>query len=332
MELKNAWMYPPQAGGVSREWFTLLGEQLFASDLGLFTSCGAGDMTYQINHQVLPDDTSKLDLYSFVGRLLGKALLEDAIVDAHLALPLYKHILGLPIRLRDLKNVDDGLYTKIKYMSENNIEGVLYDVFASEIFVDGKVHYLDLVENGRNVEVNDENKERYIQLLVKWRLMGSIEAQIEAILKALYEVVPPRLISVFTFQELELMLCGLPYIDTEDWEESARYSCPELIDKDTEVAKWFWEVVREFSPDVRARLLQFSTGTARVPVGGFSSMKSHSGELCPFTICGVDAKTRAYPESRTCFNRILLPTYTSKLQLRQRLLVAIEMEMRLDIE
>jgi hypothetical protein len=39
------------------------------------------------------------------------------------------------------------------------------------------------------------------------------------------------------------------------------------------VVAWFWETVREFNEEQRARLLQFSTGTSGVPAQGFSHLQ-----------------------------------------------------------
>ena len=148
-----------------------------------------------------------------------------------------------------------------------------------------------------------------------------------------YEVIPPLLVSIFTFQEIELLLCGLPYIDVEDWEKSTQYSTRGCLKKHNKVAKWFWDIVKnEFTDEQRARLLQFSTGSANVPVGGFKELQTHSGNTCPFTILGVPLSQKKYPGAHTCFNRLELPMYASKKDLRQNLLVSIEMEMRLDLE
>jgi len=400
------------AGGVSREWFTTISKSLFSDKFGLFRRSGEGDLTYQINpHSSTNLGPEHLKYFKFVGRLLGKALLNDIIVDAHFALPIYKCVLGLPIILSDMQYIDDGLYEKIKWLQTHsiselsmsnsfsinsgsnnsvgekgsnetkisdkavspgrrpkrqkgqpakeymkviqkwNVENAAYlrhkneknkkseknnnssIVFAYEDSVFGKNITIDLKTNGRNIGVTDTNKSEYIQLLMKYRMLDSTEAQLEQLLIGFYEVIPPLLVSIFTFQEIELLLCGLPYIDVEDWEKSTQYSTRGCLKKGNKVAKWFWDIVKnEFTDEQRARLLQFSTGSANVPVGGFKELQTHSGNTCPFTILGVPLKQKKYPGAHTCFNRLELPMYTSKKDLRQNLLVSIEMEMRLDLE
>ena len=84
-----------------------------------------------------------------------------------------------------------------------------------------------------------------------------------------------------------------------------------------------WQIVKaEFSDEQRARLLQFSD--ANVPVEGFDDYKTF-GNTCHFTIMGVPLKQKI-SGAHTCFNRLELPMYTSKKDLRQNLLVSIEIK------
>jgi hypothetical protein len=59
--------------------------------------------------------------------------------------------------------------------------------------------------------------------MIKHTMFESVRLQLQALLRGFYEVVPAYLVSVFDFQELELLLCGLPQIDIEDWKKHMRY-------------------------------------------------------------------------------------------------------------
>lgn len=37
--------------------------------------------------------------------------------------------------------------------------------------------------------------------------------------------------------------------------------------------RWFWELVHDFNLEEKRKLLQFTTGSDRVPVGGLSKLK-----------------------------------------------------------
>ena len=39
------------------------------------------------------------------------------------------------------------------------------------------------------------------------------------------------------------------------------------------IVKWFWQVVGQYSDERRAQLLQFVTGSSRVPIEGFKALQ-----------------------------------------------------------
>lgn len=54
-------------------------------------------------------------------------------------------------------------------------------------------------------------------------LAGAIRKQLAAFLEGFYEIIPKRLISIFTEQELELLISGLPTIDIDDLKANTEY-------------------------------------------------------------------------------------------------------------
>ena len=75
---------------------------------------------------------------------------------------------------------------------------------------------------------------------------------------------------VFIFQ---LMLCGMQEIDIDDWERNTIYR---HYTRSSRQIQWFWRMVREIDHEKRTRLLQFVTGTCRLPVGGFAELMGKS--------------------------------------------------------
>ena len=137
-------------------------------------------------------------------------------------------------------------------------------------------------------------------------------------------VVPQHLLSVFDAQELELLLCGLPDIDVGDWMAHAVYHGE--YSGTHRVVRWFWQSVRDFSAEERARLLQFVTGTSRVPAQGFCALQSRDGALCPFTVAPISKRESIMPRAHTCFNRIDLPLYSSHDELDRFLGMVTQMD------
>ncbi|OPJ86458.1 E3 ubiquitin-protein ligase HUWE1-like [Patagioenas fasciata monilis] len=81
----------------------------------------------------------------------------------------------------------------------------------------------DLKPNGANVLVTEENKKEYVHLVCQMRMTGAIRKQLAAFLEGFYEIIPKRLISIFTEQELELLISGLPTIDIDDLKANTEY-------------------------------------------------------------------------------------------------------------
>jgi len=187
----------------------------------------------------------------------------------------------------------------------------------------GTIETIDLKENGRHIDVTDENKNEYLMLQLRYRMFESVSDQLGQMLRGFYEVIPREIVSVFDYQELELLMCGVPEIDVQDWRRQTVYVD---MEDDSFLAEWFWDIVESFSQENRARLLQFTTGSARVPTRGFKALQRNDGVLMKFTIQAISREFSAYPRAHTCFNRLDLPRYGSKEELRASLTLVINME------
>lgn len=320
------------AGGILREWFSLVCAELFSAEMGLFCTTHAENMSYWINPASGSVHENHLMYYKFAGRVFGKAILDGLVCDAHFALPLLKHLLGVPITFSDLEFLDEELYRNCVWMRENEGVDVLCVTFSVQT-PEGDI--VDLKPNGRDIDVTDENKAEYLSLVLQYRMLDSVSHQLTALLSGLYEIIPRSWLSVFDYQELDFFLCGLPVINMTDWKthtnirhHSKSQTSPGFA-HENQVISWFWEVVESFSDEQKARLLQFSTGSSRVPVEGFKALMSASGYVHPFTIQLIapgSPPVGLFPRAHTCFNRIDLPIYSSKEEMMNFVTLVIQME------
>jgi hypothetical protein len=303
------------AGGLEREWFALVIEEIFSPQAGLFTRCGSEAAgSYHINPISGAINANHLSFFRFVGRTLGKAVMEQQPIKAGLSLPLRKQLISMPVTFSDLEFVDDELYRNLIWLSKNdNVSSLMLDFSISYTAANQTVTY-DLIPGGSDIMVTDENKQEYLQLRLRHRLLDSIKMQLENLMLGFYEVVPPELLSVFDYQELDLLLCGVPEIDLDDWIRHTEY-LGEYHKKGLShpVIKWFWEAVRTMSQEERVRLLQFTTGCARLPVQGFKALQSSDGRYRKFNIQSVSKAVSAlcydgfyepFPNKNCYFHRI----------------------------
>mmetsp|Transcript_9487 Transcript_9487/g.30302 ORF Transcript_9487/g.30302 Transcript_9487/m.30302 type:complete len:772 (+) Transcript_9487:444-2759(+) len=316
------------AGGVAREWFQLVSDTLFNPDFALWSYSSINQMCMQINPSSGIANDEHLRYFHFTGRLLGKALFDRQIVAGHLVRPLYKHILGWPLTIEDLEQLDNDTYANLcKLKDLDDVEVCCLDFTVTEDHW-GTAQTIDLKPNGANIPVTNDNVDEYIQLQMRYRLLDRVKDQVKALLVGFYDVVPEALLSVFDFQELELLLCGLPEIDMEDWKNNTDYSGDyEAKGAKHKVTRWFWEVVHDdFDEEHKARLLQFVTGTSGVPAQGFRALQGNDNNIRKFTINSIPETVSVFPKAHTCFNRIDLPLYDSKKKLKKFLTMAIQME------
>ncbi|KAF6063799.1 HECT-domain (ubiquitin-transferase) family protein [Candida albicans] len=285
-------------GGVSREFFFLLSHDMFNPFYCLFEYSSHDNYTLQINPNsgINPEH---LNYFKFIA--------------------LYKMMLHKKVVLQDMEGVDAEFYRSLKWILDNDITGILDLTFSAEEESFGEIVEVDLKPGGRDIEVTEENKHEYVELITEWRISKRVEEQFKAFIDGFNELIPQELVNVFDERELELLIGGLAEIDCEDWKKHTDYRGYQENDQ---VIQWFWKCINEWDSEQKARLLQFTTGTSRIPVNGFKDLQGSDGPR-RFTIEKA-GEANQLPKSHTCFNRVDLPPYTDYESLKQKLTLAVE--------
>eukprot|EP01102_Stenamoeba_stenopodia_P000806 TRINITY_DN10753_c0_g1_i1.p1 TRINITY_DN10753_c0_g1~~TRINITY_DN10753_c0_g1_i1.p1 ORF type:complete len:857 (-),score=176.60 TRINITY_DN10753_c0_g1_i1:30-2600(-) len=304
--------------GVEREWFSMLAHEMFNQDNALFKITSQNTFQPNSTSYVNPDHFS---YFFFVGQVIALAIFHEEPLDIHFTRSFYKHILGIPVSWTDLEAVDMEFFKNLQWILSNPISDIGLELtFSSEYDNFGELEVVDLKPNGRDIPVTDENKEEYAQLIGEFKITRAISKQIEYFLDGFHTILPASYIAVFNEFELELLISGAPKIDIDDWENNTAYTGFTPTDPQIE---WYWSIVKEMTEEQKALLLQFTTGTSGLPIGGFAQLKGVGG-LTKFTISKKpEASDESLPTASTCFNLLRLPVYTSYDQLKQKLLLAI---------
>ena len=261
-------------GGLSREFFFLLSHEMFNPFYCLFEYSAHDNYTLQINpHSGI--NPEHLNYFKFIGRVVGLAIFHRRFLDAFFITAFYKMILGKPVTLADMEGVDADFHRSLQWMLDNDISGgIIEATFSTEDERFGVITVEDLKPNGRNIEVTNENKREYVELMVKWRIQKRVEEQFKAFKEGFNELIPQYLINVFDERELELLIGGIAEIDVDDWKKHTDYRGYTESD---EVIQFFWQTVRSWDSEQKSRLLQFTTGTSRIPVNGFKDLQGSDG-------------------------------------------------------
>lgn len=311
-------------GGLTKEWFLLLIRQIFHSDYGMFTyDKRAGVHWFSSAH------CESYQEFNLVGVLMGLAVYNSIILDIHFPACCFKKLLSPAVvpynnpqamvgmttmNINDLKTVQpdvaNGLQNLLDY--DGDVEddfGLSFQVSVTEF---GVMKTVDLKPNGSNIPVTNENRKEYVQLYVDWILNKSIYHQFQAFYHGFHSVCASNALIMLRPQEVEMLVCGNPILDMNELRKVTTYDGYSPQDQ---VIKNFWDVVLSLPNELQKRLLLFTTGSDRIPVGGMSEMT--------FKISRVGG-TDLLPMSHTCFNMLVLPAYKNKKTMRVKLIHAVQ--------
>lgn len=305
-------------GGLSREFFFLLSHEMFNPFYCLFEYSAHDNYTLQINPHsgVNPEH---LNYFKFIGRVVGLAIFHRRFLDSFFIGAFYKMMLRKRVTLQDMEGVDEDLHRNLTWVLDNDIEGIIEPNFAVDDEKFGERRTIDLLPGGQDLPVTNENKAQYVELVTEWKIKKRIEEQFDAFMSGFNELIPADLVNVFDERELELLVGGIADIDVEDWKKHTDYRGYQEQD---DVIQNFWKIVRTWDAEQKSRLLQFTTGTSRIPVNGFKDLQGSDGPR-RFTI-EKSGDPGALPKSHTCFNRLDLPPYKTHDALEHKMSIAVE--------
>jgi len=299
------------AGGVQKEWLQLLVAELFSPKYGMFTP-NEEAQTYWFNHK-----SQDLIQYELLGCVIGLAIYNGVILDLKFPSIVYKKLLlQNNYTIEDLKDVSPAIYNGLKqlmdYKGKNLEEDFDLDFQITYDYYETKETF-DLVPQGSNIPVTEANKDEYIRLYLEYLLKNSVEIQINAFVRGFKAVCNSQSFDLFTPTELQLIVCGSPDLDFHELEKGATYE--NGFTKDDPTIKWLLEIVHDYSLEQKKKLLFFTTGSDRAPIGGLGKME--------FIIMKHGDDGDRLPTAHTCFNHLLLPPYSTKEKCKKMLENAI---------
>jgi E3 ubiquitin-protein ligase HUWE1 len=317
------------AGGLIREWLTILFKKILDKDTGLFERSDTDEIGYIIKQDLCPSQDN-LNKYFFIGRILAKALLENLTVNCCFNKVVYQLLLGETIQLNDLVFIDRPLYNSMKHLvkmreecGENIALCEIYFTYEYE-GTDGTHYQQDLIENGSDILVTQDNLDLYIQKRIEYYTKSQMGG-IKQIISGINTIFPVDYLKIFTSDQLGLLINGTPFIDTEDWRMNTIYK--NYNDYDNVILN-FWDIISNLSQEDLANFLLFCTGSSRVPIGGFKSLESNRGQISKFEIVKTEyyAGKKNFLRAHTCFNRLDLPNFPDKNSLNDAVKFALENE------
>ncbi|THH14864.1 hypothetical protein EUX98_g9549, partial [Antrodiella citrinella] len=306
-------------GGLAREFFFLLSREISNPAYFLFQNSTPDKQDIlQINPRssINPEH---LHYFKFIGRCVGLAIFHRRLLDVSFVNPFYKMLLKKNITLDDLESVDPEVHGEVLLHRQNDITDVVDETFSMTEEHLGAQVTVDLKPGGRFIDVTEENKREFVNLIVEHRTCKRVQPQFDAFMSGLYELIPQELLEVFDETELKLLIGGTPDLDVDDWMKFTEYSGYIAADY---AIQWFWQCIRDWSAERKSRLLLLVTGSNRIPAMGFQDLQGSDGPK-RFTI-EKSLDINSPPKCRVHQNSIVLPSYANYDILEQKLLSLVD--------
>ncbi|RWS07895.1 ubiquitin-protein ligase E3C-like protein [Dinothrombium tinctorium] len=306
-------------GGIFREFLSELLKTAFDPNRGFFRSTHDRLLYPNAAAHLIVENYQKH--YFFIGRMLGKALYENMLVELPFSPFFLEKILAkhtaADIDIHHLATLDPLIYKNLVYLK--NYEGDVSELGLDFTVVNsdfGENEVVELKPGGSNIPVTAQNRIEYIHLMADYRLNKQIRNQCLAFKQGLANVIDLDWIRMFDAKELQTLISGAQTpIDIEDLKAHCNYSGGYASDHKMIVN--FWKVVSGFNERQKRLLLKFVTSCSRPPLLGFKDLHP------PFCIQSAGREDRL-PTASTCMNLLKLPEFPDEATLRQRLQYAIE--------
>ncbi|TVY22765.1 putative ubiquitin fusion degradation protein, partial [Lachnellula hyalina] len=210
---------------------------------------------------------------------------------------------------------------KVAAAEELSIDGVRIDDLGLDFTLPG-YSTIELLPNGSTISVTIDNVERYLEQVIDMTLGTGVQRQVDAFRTGFTQVFPFSALSAFTPDELVMLFGRIE----EDW------SLETLMDSikadhgfnmDSKSVKNLLQTMSELTLPERRDFLQFTTGSPKLPIGGFKSLTPMFTVVCkpsepPY------ASDDYLPSVMTCVNYLKLPDYTDLDVMRRRMNIAIK--------
>lgn len=196
--------------GVFKEFLEETIKRVFDPSLNLFKATS--------ENRLYPSPTSwmqenHLQLFEFVGRMLGKAVYEGIVVDVPFASFFVSQFSGqaggaVYSWLDELASLDRDLYRSLTLVK--HYEGDVSQLeltYSLDEDVMGKLVTHELNHGGRAQPVTDQNKINYIHLMAHFRMHGQIKNQTAAFIKGFRSIINPEWLSLFSTPEVRKLFC-----------------------------------------------------------------------------------------------------------------------------
>ncbi|OQR82728.1 HECT E3 ubiquitin ligase [Achlya hypogyna] len=308
-------------GGVYREGTNSMVDDLFGAHFSLFLLCPNGQHNTGLNRGMYLPNAKCTSPVAIEMLEFGISLRTRGDFPFAFCPLVWKMLLRQPLDRQDLEGTDTLLVQMLDGIRHCDADGITTDAQFEAAFADLDLRFTTYGSNGQLVElvpgggatpVTFANRVAYCDSVENYRLR-EVEVQVNAMRRGLAALYPLRVLTLLTWQEMEMLTCGSPKIDIAVWRQHTRY---DGYTEHDETVHLFWEVMASFTDEQRSDFVRFAWGRSRLPRGKWPQ---------PFKLTKKGGRDSALslPVAHTCFFSVELPPYTTKQKMREMLLATI---------
>ncbi|CAK9249869.1 unnamed protein product [Sphagnum jensenii] len=146
----------------------------------------------------------RINAFRNVGRIMGLCLLQNELCPINLNRHVIKYILRRTVSWHDLAFFDPVLYESLRQLivdTESGNDSMFADLdlrFCVDLCAEEGGGHVELVPNGRNIEVTPLNIYDYVRRYAQYRMIKSQDRALQAIRQGVYDVLPSNALDGLT--------------------------------------------------------------------------------------------------------------------------------------
>lgn len=268
-------------GGLTKEFFHLITQELFSPKFGMFTI--KNEVFWWMNKDSISCNLN----FELIGMLMGLAIYNKTLLDLKFPLVLYKKLIldhylqrGLTpsrketLSLKDLAEIEPQLFSTLTNilamdLPEGNEVGITFEISFDSW---GISKNYNLIPNGHKTPVTNDNKKLFVQKYIDWVFNLSIEKQYKPFAIGFFKVLGDSVLQIFSAKDLQMTICGRTDLDFNELKNGARYQDGFIPTSLT--VQHFWKILKEeFNEEDKKKFLKFLSGNDRAPLRGLAEIK-----------------------------------------------------------
>ncbi|KAI8146292.1 hypothetical protein BJV82DRAFT_601246 [Fennellomyces sp. T-0311] len=288
-----------------------------------------------------------INLFKTLGQFVAKAMLDFRIIDFPFSEAFFKVALGHEQPSKELISEIDPMLGKSIEMLEAFVDRKRSIYADTSLTLDQKKQAvndiqvqssriedlcldftlpgspdIELKTGGAQIPVTIHNVEEFIEALQDMVAGAGVAKQFEAFRQGFDQLFAIDDLKVLTYSEL-VSLFG---VSTEDWSYATLADAIKAdhgFTMESASFKNLLSILSEMSEQERREFLQFTTGSPRLPIGGWKAMRPVFTVVCKTSESPLRPDDYL-PSVMTCANYLKMPDYSSKEKMRLRLLMSMK--------